>query len=158
MSQLQFESHCVIRRPLEVVRAHFLDFDHHIAKDVHKGIEYTLLERGQRQRVRARMKILGITKTDEALVYQDIDGSVVQEFVKGDFAGGEIRVRFKAEGAGVTRLDASVRAPLRGLNKLLKPIIHRIFIKLTEKTIEEDRLDLENSGYQPPPAQGARVV
>jgi hypothetical protein len=73
---------------------------------------------------------------------------VVQEFVKGDFAGGRIQVSFTPQGSG-THLVAVLDVPLRGLNRLLRPLIARVVDQLTVQAIEEDRRDLEG-GYQPP--------
>ena len=100
-------------RPLDVVRAHFLDFDHHIAHAVHRGIDYTVLGReGERQLIRQRFKVLGLPKVDEFYAYRRPDGSVVQDFVKGDFTGGSITVCFRARGQDAThlqvRLDGAV--------------------------------------------------
>lgn len=150
MTQLLLQKECVIRRPVEVVRAHFMDFDHHIAHNVHKSIEYTLLEyTAQGQRLRSRLRVLGLPKTDEIVVRLDDQGVVEQKFVKGDFAGGTLRVQFRDAGSGATHLTARFDVPLRGLNRLLKPLVKRVLSKLTDQAIEEDRVDLEQWGYAP---------
>jgi hypothetical protein len=150
MSQIRVTRECVIERAPDVVRAHFLDFEHHIAHGVHAGVHYTVLERqGARQRVRSRFKVYGLPKIDEIVVYADPLGNVVQEFVKGDFAGGRIQVSFTPRPDGGTHLVATLDVPVRGVNRLLKPLIARVVDQLTRQAIEEDRLDLEG-GYQPP--------
>jgi hypothetical protein len=157
MSQLKIVRHAVIQRAPEVVRAHFLDFDHHIAHGVHKGVAYTVLERhGAQQRVRSQFRVYGLPKTDEIIVYQDDDGAVVQDFVHGDFAGGRIRVSFAPAGTG-TRVTATLDVPLRGVNRLLRPLLERVVGKLTTQAIEEDRIDMEQHGYQPPSAARQRL-
>ncbi len=149
MSQLKIVKQCIIRRAPDVVRAHFLDFDHHIAHGVHKGVDYTVLERlGAQQRVRSKFRVYGMPKVDEIVVYADAAGAVVQDFVKGDFAGGRIRVSFTPEGEA-TRLEATLDAPLRGVNRLLAPLLRRVVAKLVDQALSEDCEDLEN-GYQPP--------
>jgi polyketide cyclase/dehydrase/lipid transport protein len=150
MSQLNVVKHCVIQRSHEVVRAHFLDFDHHIAHGVHRGVDYTVLERlGAQQRVRSKFRVYGMPKVDEILVYPDAEGAVVQDFVRGEFAGGRIRVTFTPDGPTTTRLEATLDVPLRGVNRLIKPLLRRVVEQLTVQALEEDRRDLEN-GYQPP--------
>jgi hypothetical protein len=149
MSQISLEKQCVIERSVDVVRAHFLDFDHHIEKQVHKGVHYTVLSRGRKTRVRARFKVLGLPKQDEILIYADHQGSVVQEFVNGDFAGGTLKIHFVAETPGRTRLKVVFDAPARGINLLMKPLVRSVIGRLAVQAIEEDRLDLEQGGYTP---------
>lgn len=155
MSTAGFVLHkeCVIKRPLDVVRAHYLDFAHHIAHGVHRGVEYTVLERhegGAKQRVVSRFRVMGLLKVDEIVAFATPGGEIVQRFEKGDFAGGSIRIRFEREAPGVTHLYATFDAPLRGVNRLLSGIVKRTVEKLTEQAIEEDRLDLEGD-YAPDP-------
>lgn len=148
MSKISLEKQCVIERPIDVVRAHFLDFDHHIAHEVHKGVHYTVLARGRQTRVRSRFKVLGLTKQDELLVYADHQGNVVQEFVRGDFAGGTLKVLFSAETPNRTHLKAVFDVPARGINWLMKPIVRNVIGRIADQAIEEDRRDLEG-GYTP---------
>jgi hypothetical protein len=154
MSQINLEKQCVIERSIDVVRAHFLDFDHHIDNEVHKGVHYTVLARGQQTRLRSRFKVLGLPKDDEILVYADHQGSVVQEFVKGDFAGGTLKVYFVAETPTRTRLKAVFDVPARGINWLMKPIVRSVISRIADQAIEEDRRDLEG-GYVPKSALAA---
>jgi len=149
MSQITLEKQCVIQRPIDVVRAHFLDFDHHIRKEVHKGVHYTVLARGAQTRVRSRFKVLGLSKQDEILVYEDHQGNVVQEFVRGDFEGGTLTIRFSEEAPERTRLRAIFDVPARGMNWLMKPIVRSVISKIADQAIEEDRVDLEQGGYSP---------
>ena len=149
-SRIHHEVDCRFRRPIAVVRAHFLDMHHHIEHGVHQGVHYTILdERGDHCRVRQEFKVLGLTKVDELVLRLAGDGAVVQDYAKGDFAGGTLTLRFAEDGADATRLHAELDVPLRGLNRLLKPIILRTVKKLTAQALEEDRVDLEERSYQP---------
>jgi hypothetical protein len=151
MAKLEIDRGCVIKRPIEVVRSHFLDFDHHIARGVHAGVRYQVLSAsGGKQRVRQMIRVLGLPKVDVIEVGLDGDGNVRQDFLEGDFAGGHIEVHFRALDATTTELRAQLRAPLRGLNALMAPIVRRVVEKLTEQAIREDQDDLERKGYQPP--------
>jgi hypothetical protein len=137
------------RRAPDVVRCHFLDIQHHLATGVHDGVHYTILkEEPKRLRVTQELRVLGLKKKDELVLYPTPDGRVVQEFLEGDFAGGGIELRFHPDGDG-TRLEATLTAPLRGLNVLLRPIIRRKVEQLTDQALEEDRRDLEERGYEP---------
>lgn len=148
MSMLEVRASALIQRPPEVVRCHFLDMHHHIAHGVHQGVKYTILdEEPRRLRLTQDFKVLGLPKHDEIVLCATPDGRVVQEFLRGDFAGGGIEIAFHDESGG-TRVDAVLRAPLRGINKLLKPLIRRQVVKITDQALAEDRRDLE-SGYEP---------
>jgi hypothetical protein len=137
------------RRPPDVVRSHFLDIQHHLATGVHQGVHYTILrEEPHRLRLTQEFRVLGLKKKDELVLYPTADGRVVQEFLAGDFAGGGIELRFHPEDEG-TRLEATLTAPLRGVNVLLRPIIRRKVEQLTEQALEEDRRDLDERGYEP---------
>jgi len=149
-SRITYAIDCRFQRPVSVVRAHFLDMRHHIEHGVHNGVHYTILEEGgDTCRIRQKFKVLGLTKVDELVLYRDADGRVVQDFTAGDFAGGRLAIRLTEDGAGGTQLHADFDFPLRGVNRLLKPIIFRTVKKLAAQALEEDRVDLEERSYQP---------
>lgn len=153
MAGFTLQKECVIARAPDVVRAHFLDFQHHIRHEVHKGVRYEVLQHddeGARQRVRSRFRVMGMPKVDEIRTYVTPSGDVVQDFERGDFAGGNLRVRVEEERPGVSHLYATFDVPLRGINRLIGGVVRRTVSKLADQAIEEDRLDLE-SGYTPPP-------
>ena len=113
-------------------------------------MQYTILEESASScRVRQKLKVLGLTKVDELVLSRGADGSIVQDFMAGDFAGGRLTIRLTADGDGATALHADFDFPLRGLNRLLAPIILRTVKKLTAQALEEDRADLEEGRYQP---------
>lgn len=144
MARLNLERSVTVERPVEVVRAHFLDFEHHIRANVHRSITYTLLpsDPGQ-QHVRQQFKVLGLPKRDEVIVELNPEGHVLQTFEIGDFAGGTVLFRLSPLGDSQTRITAEVDAPLRGLNRLLAPLLHRVVARLVETGLEEDRRDLQ---------------
>lgn len=149
MSTIQVHATKRFERAPDVVRCHFLDIQHHVEQGVHAGVRYTILvEEEQRLRVTQDFRVLGMAKHDELVLYATPDGRVVQEFLVGDFAGGGIVLRFLPDGPG-TRVEATLTAPLRGLNRLLRPLIQRTVEKLTRQALEEDRVDLDERGYQP---------
>lgn len=148
MSSIEVRRSVFFRRAPDVVRCHFLDIAHHLAHDIHKGVKYAIVkEEPGRVRLIQDFRVLGMPKHDELVLYATRDGRVVQEFVRGDFAGGGIELSFREQGEG-TRLDAVLRAPLRGMNRLLAPVIKWQVGKITDRALEEDRADLEN-GYEP---------
>lgn len=148
MPRLQLERSVSVNRPVEVVRAHFLDFEHHIRANVHRSIRYTVLpsDPGER-RVRQNFKVLGLPKQDELVVRTTPEGNVLQTFELGDFAGGTLLFAFTPLAGGSTRITARVDAPLRGLNLLMAPLLPTIVGSLVETGLEEDRVDLQT--YSP---------
>lgn len=148
MARLQLERSITVERPVEIVRAHFLDFEHHIRANVHRNIRYTLFPgEYDKHHVRQQFKVLGLPKTDEVIVELSSEGDVVQTFEKGDFAGGTVVFQFTPVAEGQTRITARVDAPLRGLNRLMAPLLPKIVGKLVETGLDEDRQDLKT--YQP---------
>lgn len=149
MNRIQLQRSCVIQRPIEIVKSQYNDFEHHIAKGVHPGIQFTILGReGARQRIHSKFKVMGLPKTDESWVGYDASGMWVQEFTKGDFAGGTIKVKFTPEGQQATRVEAALDFPLKGMNRLMAPLVRRVVTQLSDKALEEDKRDLEQGGYQ----------
>jgi hypothetical protein len=149
MTTIEVQREKRFRRTPDVVRCHFLDMHHHLAHDVHQGVRYQILEEQPgRLRLTQDFKVLGMAKHDEVVLYATSDGRVVQEFLIGDFAGGGIELRFEPLGDDGTILRAVLRAPLRGMNALMAPLIKWQVGKITDRALEEDRRDLEG-GYQP---------
>ena len=148
MPRLQLERSVTVNRPVAVVRAHFLDFEHHIRAHVHRSITYTLLASdGEQRRVRQQFRVLGLPKTDEILVAPTAEGDVLQSFEKGEFAGGTLLFRFTPLPEGGTRITARLDAPLRGINVLMAPLLPTIVAGLVDTGLEEDRLDPQT--YEP---------
>jgi hypothetical protein len=149
MSILELRVSQRFRRDPDTVRCHFLDIQHHLAHQVHKGVRYTILtEEAGRLRLRQEFSVLGMKKRDELVLYATRDGRVVQEFLSGDFAGGTLQLRFDRDGDD-TRVDVALTAPLRGMMRLLQPIVKRQVLGTVKRALEEDRADLEEGRYQP---------
>ena len=91
MTTIEVRQTCVFAQTPDVVRCHFLDIAHHLARDVHKGVRYTILsEDRERLRLTQELRVLGMKKKDELVLYATADGRVCQNFLAGDFAGGGI--------------------------------------------------------------------
>lgn len=148
MREIRLTRTCVIRRPLSIVRMHFLDFDHHIEHQVHRAVRIQKLEGGDLQRIATEIKLLGLTKRDEQIVYLNPEGEVIQEFVGGDFVGGRIRIRFREDGAEESFVDTEFQAPRRGALCLLGPLVSGLLRKVIDQTVDEDQRDLELGSYQ----------
>jgi hypothetical protein len=159
MATLKYSVQQTFRRPLEVVKAHFLDMRHHIEHNVHGGVRYTILdESGGKQRVRQQLKVMGLPATDVLLLYSGDEQTVIQDFVGGFFKGARLTVRFTRESADVTRGEFSFDLPLPGWKGLIRSVIRNVVAKEAARALEEDRIDLEERGYQPRAAQVAAAA
>ena len=148
MPRLKLERSIRVERPIEIVRAHFLDFEHHIRANVHRSITYTVLaSTPEERRVRQNFKVLVLPKQDELLVKATPKGHVLQSFEQGDFAGGTLLAVFTPVEGGGTRITARLDVPLRGMNLLMAPLLPKIVGSLVETGLEEDRVDLQT--YNP---------
>jgi hypothetical protein len=133
----------VVNRPIAVCRDHFLDLEHHQAHGVHARVNYEILEpREGRIRARSTLSVLGLQLVDLVELYPNGEREVVQEFVEGKNAGGRLVVRFSPEGSK-TRIDAEAHVPVRGFDRVLKPVIRFAFLRVLEGALREDVTDLE---------------
>lgn len=138
-----------IRRPLDVVRKQFSDMRHHEAHSVHPHIKLTVLdEQDGVFRLKQEARLLGfLTQTDELTQKFLPNGELFSDVIQGANQGMQISQTFEAEGDGATRIRVCVRVPAVGAKKLLKPIFAFAIRKTVEKGLEEDRRDLEETGY-----------
>ncbi|HUS65266.1 MAG TPA: hypothetical protein VMZ28_12015 [Kofleriaceae bacterium] len=135
-----------IERPIEVVRPHFMDFDHHIAQNVHKKVRFTIVEQEPgRVRIRQTVPVIG---TDDMEITSSPDGAVTQRNIAGPNVGLVIAVQFRADGPNATELTATLNMPVSGWKALLKPLLKVMLRSIGRGALREDKQDLE-SGYQP---------
>ncbi len=159
MATLKYSVQQTFRRPLEVVHSHFLDMRHHIEHGVHHGVRYTILdETGGKQRVQQKLKVMGLPTTDLLLLYAGDEQTVVQDFIGGFFKGARLTVRFTRVTADVTRGNFEFDIPLPGWKGLVQSVIRGVLVKEIARALEEDRVDLEERGYQPRAARTAAAA
>jgi polyketide cyclase/dehydrase/lipid transport protein len=149
MTVLVIHASARIARPIEVVRRHFMDVEHHRANGIHPAIEFTLLpSAGSPNEVRHRRKthMMGVPLVDEVVSRRQPDGSVIESFVAGDSAGTKVTFRF--EGSDETEVTMTVELPLAGIRRLAAPIVRRLTQRRMIKALDEDRRDLEEGEYE----------
>ena len=149
MSTIRIHLKKKVRRSAAVCRAQALDMAHHIRANVHKELRYTILEeQASLCRVRAEARLLGMKQVDELELTANKDGSVSQRYVGGANQG--LCVTFRFEPAGESSwILVTAEAPVRGIKRILKPLLAIALRKLGEQALEEDRADLEEGNYQP---------
>jgi hypothetical protein len=150
MSTLRIELNQRVNRPADVVRAQAMDMAHHIEKNVHQDLKYTILnESSDRCRVRVFTRLLGLPQVDVLDLQAHPDGTVSQTYIEGANQGLKLTFHFHAVAAGATLIQVIAEAPVRGWKRLLRPILRSALKKIGMKALEEDRRDLEEGRYQP---------
>ena len=140
-----------IARPIEVVRRHFGDVDHHARNRVHPDVDFTpLAETDGECRFRKTLHIAGIPVSDEVILRRQPDGSITEDSVAGPSAGMRFTTRFRAEGPEVTATTLTVELPLRGVKRFAAGVLRRLFQRRLLQALEEDRRDLEDGTYARP--------
>ena len=137
-----------IARPIDVVRRHFSDVDHHTRNPVHPGVVFEPLEDSGREcRFRKTIRILGIPVVDEVVLKCQPDGSITEDSVAGPSTGMRLVSRFRVDGPDLTATTLTVEMPVRGLKRLAAPVLRRLVLWRLTKALDEDRRDLEGGRY-----------
>jgi hypothetical protein len=137
-----------IARPINVVRRHFGDVDHHARNPVHPDVAFTpLADSGDERRFRKTIRILGIPVVDEVVLRRQTDGSITEDSVAGPSTGMRLVSRFRAEGPELTATTLTVEMPVRALRRLVAPLLRRFVLRRLTKALDEDRRDLEGGRY-----------
>ena len=148
MSNIVVKSEKVIARPIDDVRSQFVDFAHHERAAVHKGFQVSnVRQSGAGCTYTGRRRVFGMLQEDQFEVRVDPDGGSTMRSVSGPNAGTTIKQAFQSLGPERTLVRLEVDMPLKGLSRLLAPLM-RVGIQQDLKTaLEEDRVDLEERGY-----------
>jgi len=143
-----------IERPIEVVRAHFLDLDHAIRSRIHHGVVLRWLRPAAPSELRFEetTSVLGRPHAD-VLVLEERDGAVVRRFVGGPNVGTRVEVSFTPLEGASTRVVATAFTPPEGYRTGIGKLSALGIEKLLQKTLGEHKRALE--GYVPGRAQGA---
>jgi hypothetical protein len=149
MRKIVVENECVIRRPLEEVRAQFADYIYHSQYDVHPGITFTVTGRsGNRTRYSVAVRLLGMMQRDDVVTTAVGEATVESETIAGTNKGARIHHEFSDRPDGATLVRSRLSFPARGIKALLAPAFKAAAQKIVDRAIEEDRRDLESGRYQ----------
>jgi hypothetical protein len=150
MSSIRIQAETVIARPIDVVRAQFMDLAHHMDAGVHPTFQFSdvrKIEGGYRYKTCRRL--LGMVHRDEYEQLAHGDGHVTSRVIAGTNEGLLLTDRFEAAPGGGTRVTATMELPVRGLLTLITPLVRMGAQRDLELALEQDRLDLEERGYSP---------
>ena len=137
-----------IARPIDVVRRHFSDVDHHAKNAVHPDVMFTpLSESTDELHFRKTIRIFGIPVVDEVVLRRQADGSITEDSVAGPSAGMRLISSFRADGPDLTITTLMVEMPVPGLKRLVGPLLRRLVLRRLTQALDEDRRDLEGGRY-----------
>ena len=148
MSTIVVHGEKVISRPIEVVQSQFVDFEHHARTRVHAdlGVSNVRPQEGGCRFTGSR-RVFGMLQEDEIEVARDADGNSTLRSLSGSNAGLLIKQRFEAEGPDRTCVHFTIEYPVRGMLRLLTPLVRMGLQRDLRIGLEEDRIDLEERGY-----------
>lgn len=139
----------LIARPIDVVRAQFVDMKHHAGTRVHASLEVSNVRpQVGGCRFTGRRRVLGLLQEDEIEVLSLDDGTSTLRSVAGSNAGLLITQSFESVDTNTTRIRSRVEMPLKGMLKLITPLVRMGLQRDLAIALEEDRVDLEERGYK----------
>lgn len=149
MSNISVSGEKLISRPMEIVQAQFSDMTHHESTRVHSALEVSNvrpLPTGCR--FTARRRVFGMLQEDENEMLRHSDGSSTLRSLSGSNAGLSIKQTFESQGPNRTLVRLEVNLPVKGLMRLLSPLVRIGIQRDLSLALEEDRIDLEERGYE----------
>jgi hypothetical protein len=148
MSNIIVRGEKLISRPIDVVQTQFVDMAHHERTRVHGTLEVSNvrpLPTGCR--FTGRRRVFGALQEDENEVLRHPDGSSTLRSVSGTNAGLTIKQTFESQGPDRTLVRIEVDMPVKGLFRLLSPLVRMGIQRDLAVALEEDRIDLEERRY-----------
>ena len=148
MSNIIVRAEKLISRPIAVVQSQFVDLAHHERTRVHRALEVSNvrpLPTGCQ--FTGRRRVFGVLQEDEIEVQRHADGSSTLRSQSGANAGLAITQTFESQGPERTLVHIEVNMPVRGLFRLLSPLVRIGIQRDLAMSLEEDRIDLEERRY-----------
>jgi hypothetical protein len=148
MSNIIVRGEKLISRPIGVVQSQFVDMAHHERARVHSALEVSNarpLPTGYL--FTGRRRVFGALQEDENEVVRHPDGNSTLRSLSGANAGLTIKQTFEAQGPERTLVRVEVNLPVRGLFRLLSPLLRIGIQRDLAVALEEDRIDLEERRY-----------
>ncbi len=148
MGSIVVQGEKVIAKPLATVQAQFVDMRHHQSTGVHKDLDVSNVRALEGGCVfTGRRRVFGLLQQDEIEVKKGADGNSTLRSLSGTNAGLLITQVFEAVGQDKTRVRTTVDFPVKGVMKLLSPLVRIGLERDLATALEEDRKDLEERGY-----------
>ena len=132
-----------IARPLDVVRRHFLDMEHHQRHPVHAGAEFEVIEQTPTRCDYSQKTKLGPFSLRERSRLELVDGDVVNRCLEGANSGMVNTFSFRELDGSKTEVTVDVRLPRTGGRRLFASLLEGLLRRGFARALEEDRVDLE---------------
>jgi len=100
------------------------------------------------------VRLAGVSQIAEVILTGEADGSQTNRFVRGSNAGMKVMHRFEPDGPDATIAEVTIQLPVRGLRKLLAPLVGLTLRRKLVRGLQGDRRDLEEHGYPAPVVDG----
>jgi hypothetical protein len=147
MADIHVQLAQTIACPINLVRRHFLDMEHHARHPVHAAATFAVIEQSSTHcRYTQKTRLGPFTLREEARLELDGD-DVVNRCVSGASADMVVRFGFRSVDGVATEVTADVRLPRTGFRRVIAPLLRRMLLRGFARALEEDRVDLEERGY-----------
>lgn len=148
MASIVVHGEKLIARPIQAVQAQFVDMQHHASTRVHADLGVgNVRPKEAGCRFTARRRVFGMLQEDEIEVLRRTDGSSTLRSLSGSNAGLLITQEFESVSPDRTRVRITVEMPLKGMLRILAPLVRIGLQRDVATALEEDRVDLEERGY-----------
>jgi hypothetical protein len=148
MADIVVISEKLIARPIGEVQSQFADLAHHERARAHKGFQVSNVRPSATGCLyTGRRRVFGALQEDEYEVRVNPDGSSTMRSISGPNAGTTIKQTFEPRGPSSTLVRMEVDMPLKGLFRLIAPLMRMGIQQDLKAALEEDRFDLEERGY-----------
>lgn len=145
-----------IARPLDEVRAHYRDVEHHVRGNVHPETPWSWeapAAEGE-PRVRVRYRLFGRVQEDVVTFEDGPENTLVMNYVEGANEGMRVLHTFRPVDAKSTRVELTARAPASAVRKMLGPVFSHGLRRMLERACDDSKRDLEGGGYRPGRVRG----
>jgi hypothetical protein len=148
MSNIVVRGEKLIARPIDVVQTQFTDMAHHEHTRVHRALEVSNVRPSPNGcRFTSRRRVFGAIQEDDNELLRLPDGSSTLRSLSGANPGLTIAQTFESRGPERTLVHIEVNLPVRGLFRLLSPLLRMGIQRDLAMALEEDRIDLEERRY-----------
>jgi hypothetical protein len=147
MAEIRVRLSQTIECPVDLVRRHFLDMEHHQRHGVHEAARFFVIEQSEVHCLYDQETSLGPLRLRERSRLDREGDDVVNRCLSGANAKMVNRFSFVQRDAQTTEVVVEVTLPKTGLRHLIAPLLRVAIRRGFARGLEEDRIDLEDRGY-----------
>jgi hypothetical protein len=153
---IEVRSEVTIARPLDEVRTHYRDVEHHVRGNVHPDAPWSWEPPSPsgEPRIRIRYRSFGRAQYDVMTFEDGPDGTFVMSSVEGSNEGLRLVHSFRAVDPKTTRVEVAAFAPATGLRRVLGPFVSEGLRRMLERACDDNKRDLEGGRYRPGRVRG----